>query len=87
MLDSPEYFMNSLPISPEPVNVTQSTSMWRPSACPAVSPKPGRTLNTPSGMPACEASSAAQIAESGVCSAGLRMTELPAASAGPTLAP
>ncbi len=83
MLDSPEYLMKNLPTSAEPVKATQSTSMWRPRAWPAVSPKPGSTFSTPSGTPASAASSAARIVVSGVCSAGLTITELPAASAGP----
>ncbi len=82
MLDSPEYFRKYLPTSVEPVKASTSTSMWRPSAWPAVSPKPGSTLNTPSGMPASAASSARRMAVSGDCSAGFRITELPAASAG-----
>src|SRR3546814_18886779 len=41
MLDSPEYFRKYLPTSVEPVKAMQSTSMWRPRAWPAVSPKPG----------------------------------------------
>ena len=39
-------------------------------------------MNTPSGMPAVEASSPSRIAVSGVSSAGLRTTVLPAARAG-----
>ena len=46
-------------------------------------PKPGSTLNTPSGIPASVASAASRIAVSGDFSDGLRMNELPAASAGP----
>ena len=61
----------------------QSTSMCSASAWPAVWPKPGSTLNTPSGMPASAASAAMRIAVSGDFSEGLRMSELPAASAGP----
>ena len=53
-----------------------------PMALPAVGPKPGTTLKTPSGMPASQASSANRIAVSGDCSAGFRTTELPVASAG-----
>ena len=40
------------------------------------------TVNTPSGSPACRPSSASRIAVSGVSSAGLSTTVLPAASAG-----
>src|SRR5438067_13710401 len=58
--------------------------MCSPSARPAVSPKPGTTCSTPGGTPASTASSAMRSAVSGDCSAGLRTTLLPAASAGPT---
>ena len=84
MFDSPAYTRNSFPTSLEPVKASLSTSMWRPSAWPAVSPKPGRTLNTPSGTPASAASSASASATIGDCSAGLRTIELPVASAGPS---
>ena len=71
-----------MPTSVEPVKAIMSTSGWRPSACPAVSPKPGTTWSTPSGMPASEASSARRSADSGDCSAGFSTTLLPVASAG-----
>ena len=61
----------------------QSTSMCRASALPAVWPKPGTTLKTPSGMPGLGASSAMRIAVSGDFSEGFSTSELPAASAGP----
>ena len=38
-----------MPTWVEPVKAIMSTSMWRPSAWPAVSPKPGSTCSTPSG--------------------------------------
>jgi len=81
MLDSAEYLRKNLPTSAEPVKATQSTSSCRPSAWPAVSPKPGRTLRTPSGTPASAASSATRTAVSGDCSAGFMTTVLPVASA------
>ncbi|TIS85215.1 MAG: amino acid transporter [Mesorhizobium sp.] len=71
-----------LPTAVDPVKARQSTSMWRPSAWPAVSPRPGTTLSTPAGRPASMASSASLSAENGDCSAGFSTTELPAASAG-----
>ena len=83
MFDWPEYCSISLPVRVEPVKPMQSTSMCSASAWPAVWPKPGSTLNTPSGMPASAASAARRIAVSGDFSDGLRMNELPAASAGP----
>src|SRR4029079_11090515 len=52
------------------------------SAWPAVSPSPGTTLKTPSGMPASAASSASRSVESEVSSAGLITSELPAVSEG-----
>ena len=58
--------------------------MCRPSAWPAVSPKPGTTWSTPSGTPASAASSARRSAVSGDCSAGFSTTLFPVASAGPT---
>jgi len=76
--------MKRLPVAVDPVNATQSTSGCRPSAWPATGPVPGTTLKTPAGMPACSASAASRNALSDDCSAGLRMTLLPAASAGAT---
>ncbi|MNO93857.1 hypothetical protein D3C76_854640 [compost metagenome] len=81
-LDCAAYCMKYLPTWVEPVNTSASTSMCRPRALPAVSPRPGTTFSTPSGMPASSASSASRRAENGDCSAGLSTTELPAASAG-----
>ena len=49
--------MISLPTSVLPVNATLSTSMCSAIAAPAVSPKPGTMLMTPSGKPASMASS------------------------------
>ena len=49
---------------------------------PTTEPLPGSTVNTPSGRPASRASSPSRIAVSGVSSAGLSSTVLPAASAG-----
>ncbi|MDT4848904.1 hypothetical protein FQZ97_830100 [compost metagenome] len=83
-LDWPEYSMKRLPVAVEPVKAMQSTSGCSPSACPACAPSPGTTLKTPAGMPASAASSASRSAVNGDCSAGLRMTLLPAASAGAT---
>ncbi len=83
MFDWPEYCSISLPVRVEPVKAMQSTSMCSASAWPAVWPKPGSTLNTPSGMPASDASAAMRMAVSGDFSDGFRMNELPAASAGP----
>ena len=56
--------------------------MCKARALPTVWPKPGSTLNTPSGMPASVASAARRMAVSGDFSEGLRITEFPVASAG-----
>ena len=69
------------PTAVEPVKATQSMSMCAASRRP-VSPAPGSTCNTPSGRPASAASAASRMAVSGDFSLGLRMTLLPAASAG-----
>ena len=82
--DLPEYCMKYLPTSVEPVKATMSTSMCMPIAWPAVSPMPGTTWRTPAGRPASTASWAIRIAVNDDCSAGLRTTELPVASAGPS---
>ena len=76
--------MTSLPTSLDPVKATVRTSGCVTSEAPAVSPKPLTTLSTPGGNPASSASSAMRMAVSGVCSAGLMTTALPAARAGPS---
>ena len=73
------------PVPVSPVNVTLSTPGWAASGAPAVGPNPGITLTTPGGKPTSSISSASRSADSGVCSAGLRTTVFPAASAGPSL--
>ena len=72
---------SALPTSVEPVNATLSTPGWATSAAP-MSPAPVSTLTTPGGRPACWQTSASTSAVSGVVSAGLSTTVLPAASAG-----
>ena len=74
--------MISRPTSVEPVNTILPTAGWPTSRCPTTLPLPGSTWNTPSGRPADSASSPILIAVSGVISAGLAITALPAASAG-----
>ncbi len=71
------------PTSVEPVNATLSTPGCPTTAAP-VAPAPGRMLTTPGGRSACWQISAKSIAVSGVVSAGLSTTVLPAASAGAT---
>ena len=58
--------------------------MCSASALPAVDPVPCTTLKTPGGPPASRKSFAKSVAESGEICAGLRITELPMASAGAT---
>jgi hypothetical protein len=58
-------------------------SRWAASAAPTTSPRPVTTLRTPAGTPASAASSASRTVVSGVAVAGFRITEFPAASAGP----
>ena len=72
----------SLPTSVEPVNATLSMSGCDARRAPAVSPKPGTTLTTPSGISACCRSSASSSALSGVSSDGFSTTLFPQASAG-----
>ena len=72
-----------MPVSVEPVKLTMSMPGWRPMGSPTAGPLPVTTLRTPAGMPASKASSARRSAVSEVSSAGLTMTEQPAASAGP----
>ena len=69
------------PTSVEPVKATLSTPGCSTSARP-VSPAPVTMLTTPGGRSACWQISANSSAVSGVVSAGLSTTVLPAASAG-----
>ena len=74
--------MICLPTPVEPVKHTLRTSGWVTKRSPTTAPRPGITVSTPSGRPASSASSPSRIAVSGVSSAGLSTTVLPAASAG-----
>jgi len=76
-----------LPTSVDPVKTILRTSGCSTSRWPTTEPLPGSTWNTPSGSPASSASSPIRIAVSGVRSAGLAITGLPAASAGPSPQP
>ena len=69
------------PTSVEPVNATLSTPGCSTSSRP-VSPAPVTMFTTPGGRSACWQSCAKCSAVSGVVSAGLSTTVLPAASAG-----
>ena len=70
------------PTAVEPVKQTLRTSGWVTNRSPTTDPLPGSTVSTPSGMPASRASCPRYMAVSGVSSAGLSTTVLPAASAG-----
>ena len=70
------------PTSVEPVNAIFATSGCSTSRAPQVEPGPATTLTTPSGIPASSAIRSNSSAVSGVSSAGLSTTVLPAASAG-----
>src|SRR5581483_3733625 len=69
----------ALPVFVDPVNITQSTFAIR--AAP-VEPSPVATWKTPSGRPHSTIISSSRSELSGVTSLGLRITLLPAASAG-----
>ena len=69
------------PTSVEPVNEILSTPRWLTSALPTSGPPVSR-LTTPAGTPASRQISTRRTVDSGVCSAGLRMTALPVARAG-----
>ena len=71
--------MTLRPVLVEPVNMTMSTSST--SAAP-VSPRPVATWKTFGGMPHSVSISAISSDVRGVSSLGLRITALPAASAG-----
>ena len=74
--------MTLRPTSVEPVKQTLRTAGWSTKRWPTTLPLPGKICRTPSGMPASSASSPMRSALSGVSSAGLSTTVLPAASAG-----
>ncbi len=76
-------FMMICAVLYSPVKATLSTPGCLTIAAPAVGPKPGTTLITPSGMPAFCASRASRKQVSGVCSAGFITIVQPAANAGP----
>mgnify|MGYP003693597701 CR=1 FL=1 len=72
-----------LPTAVEPVNAIMSTSGWRTSASPASSPVPV-TIPHHARRQHLEGRAPAAASASGVWSAGLMITVLPAASAGAT---
>ena len=85
LIESAARRLTSRPTSTLPVSVTMSTSGEEASAAPTSPPGPVSTWTTPGGAPASWKTSASRSAVSGVTDAGLRMTTLPAASAGASL--
>ena len=71
-----------VPTSVDPVNTILRTSGWVTNRSPITEPLPGSTWNRSGSRPACTASSPRRSVVSGVHSAGLTSTALPAASAG-----
>ncbi len=71
-----------LPVVVPPVKETRLTSGCLVMASPMTEPLPGSTLTMPFGTPASSQIRASSSAISGVTSAGLTTTALPAASAG-----
>ncbi|MOA22221.1 hypothetical protein D3C78_1427670 [compost metagenome] len=67
--------------SVEPVNSTPCTRASPTRAAPTLVPRPGSSWSTPRGMPASHRRRTACAATSGVCTAGLASTGLPAARA------
>ena len=72
------------PTSVEPVKAILATSGCSTSRAPQTLPGPATTFSTPSGTPASRAMRSSSRAVSGVSSAGLSTTVLPAARAGAT---
>ena len=68
-------------VSVEPVKQTPAIPGAEVSGPPTDAPSPGRSWKAAGGTPASRKSSAARVAMSGVCSAGLARTAFPAASA------
>ena len=75
------YCMISRPVVVSPVKATLAIRGLEASGFPASTPNPLTTLSTPSGSRSPISSITLRI-DHGVCSAGLRTTQLPAARAG-----
>ena len=73
--------MMSRPVVVSPVKATLATRLLEARGLPASRPKPLTTLTTPFGKRS-PISSISTMIDAGVCSAGLRTTQFPAASAG-----
>jgi hypothetical protein len=81
MMFSAAYCMISRPVVVSPVKATLAIRGLEARGLPASTPKPLTMLSTPSGSRSA-ISSASTSMLIGVCSAGLRTTQLPAARAG-----
>ena len=79
---SAAFFAISFPVAVSPVSETRRTDGCRTRRSPAGTPSPVTTWRTPFGRISC-ASSTNRSTVNGVCSAGLTIWTLPAASAGP----
>ena len=75
------YCMISRPVVVSPVKAILAMRGLEASGLPASTPKPLTTLSTPGGSRSAMSSTTLRI-DHGVCSAGLRTMQLPAASAG-----
>ena len=75
------YCMISRPVVVSPVKAILAMRFEVASGLPASAPKPLTMLSTPGGQQVGDQLDQMQI-DAGVCSAGLRTTQLPAASAG-----
>ncbi|MQM40318.1 hypothetical protein KBTX_04367 [wastewater metagenome] len=73
--------MISRPVVVSPVNAALAMRGLAASGLPASTPKPLTTLTVPAGSRSAISSMSTRML-AGVCSAGLRTTQLPAASAG-----
>ena len=82
MTVSAAFFAMIFPVAVSPVSETRRMCGSRTSASPTGIPSPVTTCSTPGGMTSCASSTKRSIV-SGVCSAGLMIWTLPAASAGP----
>ena len=83
--DSAQRAASIRPTSREPVKDTWRTSGALRKTSPIGSGSPQTRLSTPGGKPASAKTSNSSTADSGVCSAGLSTTVLPAATAGASL--
>jgi hypothetical protein len=81
MMLSEAYCMISRPVVVSPVKAILAMRGDEARGLPASTPKPFTTLSTPSGSRSPMTSMTLRI-DHGVCSAGFKITQLPAASAG-----